>query len=136
MTDLAELGGRFTQKEGRRFGVTMSGAFLALAALLWWREHETLLRVAVVLAGAFLLAGVLFPGRLGPVWGAWMSLARTISRVTTPVIMGLLYFFVVTPAGILRRTFGRHPLRHSHRPGGFWVQRTDGGARADMHRQF
>ncbi len=122
--------------QGRRFGLGVGLAFLALAALLGpWRHHVAAAAVAGALGASLVLAGLVFPGRLGPVRRAWMGLARLLSAVTTPVFMGLVYFTVITPIGLVMRAFGRRPLAHRERDGSFW-QAPASGARSDLERQF
>ncbi|MFT3712987.1 MAG: SxtJ family membrane protein [Archangium sp.] len=41
----------------------------------------------------------------------WMALGRLLSRVTTPVLMLIIYALVITPVALLSRLFGRDPLR-------------------------
>lgn len=82
------------------------------------------------------LAALLLPARLEPVWRGWMALARAISKVTTPVVMGLIYYLLITPVGLLRRMAGKNPLEPDDEDGSYWVRRTDGGARRDLHRPF
>ena len=125
---------RLSPAEGRRFALTLAAAFAVLTALLWWRGHETPAGVTGTAAAAFAAAGLLVPGRLGPVQRAWMGLAHAISRVTTPIFMGVVYFLVITPIGILRRAFGGNPLR-AHRGRSGWVDR-QGEPRGDLNRQF
>jgi hypothetical protein len=125
---------RLSPAEGRRFALTLAAAFGALAALLWWRERGTVAAVLGMVAAAFALAGLLVPGRLGPVYRGWMGFAHAISRVTTPIFMGVVYFLVVTPIGFVRRTVGGNPLR-AHRGGSGWVDRR-GAPRGDLTRQF
>jgi hypothetical protein len=120
--------------EGRRFAFTLAAAFGALAALLWWGEDRSVATVLGGVALAFALAGLLLPGRLGPVHRGWMAFAHAISRVTTPVFMGAVYFLVITPVGLVRRTVGGNPLR-AHRGESGWVDRL-GEPRGDLTRQF
>ena len=125
---------RLTAPEGRKFALTLATAFGALAALLWWRERRTVAVVLGVVAAAFALAGVLLPGRLGPVYRGWMGLAHAISKVTTPIFMGVVYFLVITPVGVLRRALGGNPLR-AHQGSSGWVDR-QASPRGDLNRQF
>ena len=46
---------------------------------------------------------VLAPRTLGPIYRAWMVFGLLLSKVTTPIIMGILFFLVVLPAGLLVR---------------------------------
>ncbi len=106
-----------------------------LAGITWWRGHGAATTVLATLAGSLLLAGVLVPGRLSGVHRAWMAMALAISKVTTPIFMGLVYFLVLTPTGWLRRAFGGDPLAREARDGSYFVVR-DPDQRSDLERQF
>ena len=124
-----------TPAEGRKFGLTVGTAFLVITGVLWWREHPTAMTVTGVLGGLLVLAGLVIPGRLGPVYDAWMKLALLISKVTTPIFMAVLYFVVLFPAGTIMRLVGKRPLVHPAGASGYWILRTREG-RGTMERQF
>jgi hypothetical protein len=63
-----------------------------------------------------------------------MGLAHAISRVTTPIFMGIVYFLVITPVAAVRRAVGGNPLR-AHRGASGWVDRQT-APRGDLTRQF
>lgn len=91
--------------------------------------------VAVTLA----VAGLTVPTRLGPVQRAWMALGVALSRITAPLLYGALYWLVMTPIGIVRRTVGRSPLARDAHATSYWVVRPpqdDEVARRRMERQF
>lgn len=128
---------RLSAREGRRFAWTVGAAFLVLAALLRWRDVAPLaVAIPTVLGAALGLAGLLAPGSLTGVHRAWMGLARVISRVTTPLFLGLTYFLVITPIGLLRRTLGRHPLVVPLDEDSYFVRRPEGRRRGNLERQF
>ena len=130
---------RLTAAEGRRFAWTLALAFAVLGSLTQWRGRERAALVFAVAAGLFLLAGLLAPTRLGPVERAWMGLARAISRVTTPLFMGIVYFIVLTPTGLLRRALTKRTLGPPRSAETFWVTRKAAdpeAARRRMERQF
>lgn len=134
---------RLSPEEGRHFGLVVGGAFLALAGIFWWRGHEAL-TTAAVLPGVLLIAGALLvPGRMGPVQSLWMELARRISRVTTPILMGIVYYLVITPSGLIMRALGHDPLAQDTRGGGerrrddtSWIARQGEPSPTDMERRF
>ena len=122
--------------KGRKFGLTIGLAFSALAGLLVWRAHVPLAVGAGVLGGALLLAALVAPTALVPVERGWMAFAHAVSKVTTPIVMGVVYFIVVAPIGVLMRLVGHHPLRHGAE-GSRWVSRSaEGAGRGGMTRQF
>ena len=127
---------RLSSAEGRKFGVTVGVAFLAFAGLLYfWRHRETAGAILGALGALLVVAALLVPTRLGPLQRAWMGLAHAISKVTTPVFMGIVFFVVMTPIGLLMRLLGRRSLVHREQGGSFWAAPVSGG-RSDMERQF
>jgi hypothetical protein len=127
---------RLSPREGRTFSFTVGLAFLVIAALLRWRDATTMPIVFATIGATLLAAGLAAPKRLGPVQRAWMGMAHAISRVTTPMLMGLVYFLTILPIGLLMRLFGRSPLRKRENAGGFWVERAPDGRQSDLERQF
>jgi hypothetical protein len=125
-----------TASQGRRFGLTVGGAFLAFAAGAWWRGLPATSSVLAVLGGALVVSGLVMPTHLGPVERAWMMLARRISTVTTPIVMGVMYLLVLTPVGVLRRTFGGNPMVHPAQDGSYWKSRPEGRRAGNLTRQF
>ena len=129
----------YDASKGRRFGFTLAVAFGVIAAFAAWRDRETLFRVAGIVAALFLTGALFLPAKLEPVERAWMGLAHAISKVTTPIFMGIVYFVVLTPAGYLRRTLGRNPLVHQSQSRSYWIARPARDretARRRMERQF
>jgi hypothetical protein len=123
--------------EGRRFGLTVGAAFLTLAAVTAWRAHPLEARGFGVLGGALVLAALLAPAQLGPVRRGWLALADAIASVTTPVFIGIVYFVLLTPTGLLRRLVGYNRLVRPRAALSFWVVRaTEARRRTDMERQF
>jgi hypothetical protein len=124
--------------EGRRFGLTVGTAFVALGAVAAWRGREPMATACAAAGVMLILAGLLVPGRLGPLFRGWMGLAHLMSKVTTPVFMGIVYFGVFTPVGMAMRLFGRRPVDRQVAGGASrWKGRTGGvDRRAAMERQF
>jgi hypothetical protein len=126
-----------TPAAGRRFGLTVGGAFLALALLAWWRGHPATASALAALGSCLVLAGLVIPTRLGPVERAWMALAHKLSRVTTPIALGAIFLLVLLPVGVLRRMLGGNPLVHRAPDGSYWKERSEGERRSkSMKRQF
>ena len=126
---------RLTPAEGRRFAFPVGGAFAVLAAVALWRHHPVSWRVLAGLSAALFIAGSLIPCRLGPVQRGWMAFAHVLSKVTTPILMGVIYFVILTTIGLVTRLFGRNSMRHAEQQGSFWITPPSGG-RSDMEHQF
>jgi hypothetical protein len=128
----AELARRNEIREGRIFALTVAGGFLAGALLAMLKGRYRVEDATLVLSAIGVLAALLIPGRLGPARRAWMKLGEAIGYVTTPVIMAVLYYVVVTPIAFMRR------LAKQRRPatGSSWHQRPPLPPRERMERQF
>ncbi len=125
----------FTASDGRRFAFPVGTAFFALAGILWWRAHLTPMWVMVGLGGSLWILGAAIPGKLGPVYSGWMKMALAISKVTTPIFLGVVYFLVLTPTGLIMRLLGRKPIRHEPSDGSFWQPLSE-ERHSDLTRQF
>lgn len=128
---------RLSPSEGRKFGLTVGGAFLVITGILWFRGKHGAVPYVGGLGGLLVLAGLLVPTALGPVNRAWMGLAHLLSKITTPIFMGVVYFVVITPISFLMRVMGKHPLVHPAQGAGFWFDRAgEKPEPARMERQF
>lgn len=88
----------------RKFGAVMAAAFGILSAVAWWHDSGALPWTLLV-AAAFLFAGLLTPISLAPLEKIWMALAEKMSIVMTLLILTLTFFVLITPIGLLRRLF-------------------------------
>ena len=68
--------------------------------------------IFLALGGWALLA----PGSLGPVYRTWMRFGLLIGKVTTPIIMGVVFYAVLVPTGLVRRLLGRDSLNRRFEP--------------------
>lgn len=128
---------RLTSGEGRRFALTVGGAFLGLGALAWWRGRLHVAGVLAAAGGLLVLTGLVVPTRLTPVYRAWMASAERLAKITTPVFLGLLYFVALTPLGLTMRLAGRRPLPRPATGSSGWVPRDVQARRpSEMQHQF
>ena len=106
----------------REFGLIVGGGFVALGS--WWIYRGKFVNAAYVLLtiGALLiLFGLIWPRALVLPNKAWMLLAEVLSFVMTRVILGLVFYLVVTPIGIAKRLTGWDPLdRRSGSRESYW----------------
>lgn len=131
----AGIPARLSPAEGRKFAFTVGAAFLVLAALMFWRQHTLLLRIFGGLGVGLTVLGIVAPASLGPLNRAWMGLAHLISKVTTPIFMGAVFFLTITPISLLMRVFGKLPLRPKT-GASYWHERDVDARRGDLTRQF
>ena len=125
------------EKEGRKFGLTVGTAFVLFGGIALWRGRELPVQILWGIGGLLILGAVLLPAKLKPVERAWMAMALQISRVMTPIVMGIVYFLVLTPIALLVRSAKGNPLVHRSDATGYWFTKGEGqDAKSDMRRQF
>ena len=120
-----------------RFGLVVGAAFLLLGGLAWWRGRFLAALVLGGIGAVLMVSGLIAPGTLSPVYRVWMRAALALSRVTTPILLGLVYFAIITPIGALRRLLGKDSLASRDVGGSLWVARPrQERQRSDMGHQF
>ena len=131
----ARLSGPYTAAAGRKFGLTVGLALIALSLVARWRGHPISFAALGAIGAALVVAGLIIPTLLRRVEAAWMKLAEVLSKVTTPLFMGLVYFVVLTPIGALRRLLGGSALVHPSTANGYWFDRSQ-SSRSSLERLF
>lgn len=127
---------RLSTADLRKFGLVVGAAFFVLGGVVRWQDSRTAAMVLWGISAALIGLGLLLPVVLRPVYHAWMGLALLLSKVTTPIIMGVLYFLIMTPIGWLLRAFGHRPLLQGTGGKEIWMTRAAEARRSDMERQF
>jgi len=128
---------RLSPREARRFGFVVGPAFLVLGALLFWRGRVVPAMVCGAVGAALVLFGAILPEWLVPVHRLWMGLAIAISKVTNPILMGVVYFGVLLPTGLIRRLVGGNPLTRHVGDRSLWITRDKpAGSPEHLERQF
>ena len=105
-----------TKKTLRQFGLMVGGIFLFIG--LWpfvWRQEAV--RIWVVVPGALLAtAGLIVPGLLKHVYQGWMWVGHVMGWINTRIILGILFYGIVTPMGLVMKLTGRDPMRRKFEP--------------------
>jgi len=106
----------------REFGLIVGGILVLLSC--WWIYRGKFVQgtsILFPLGGLLVLFGLIFPRGLVYPNRAWMKLAEVLSYVTTRIILGIVFFFIVTPIGVVKRRLGWDPLsRRARRGGSYW----------------
>jgi hypothetical protein len=130
--------GHLRTSSDRAFGLVFAAVFLIVglwplldgARPRWW---------ALAVALAFALVAGLRPATLAPLNRLWTRFGLLLHRVVNPVVMGLMFFVVITPFGVVRRLVKGDPLGLRPDPGAasYWIRREPPGpAPETIERQF
>lgn len=133
---LVDINWKPTPRELRKFGVTMIIGFGLFALVAWWRDHPTLATVfAAIGAGAGLL-GLTGTRAALVVYLPWMAIAFVMGNIMSRVIVGLFFFGMITPMGLVMRLIGRDKLQLKNRRASYWDALPKPSDRAGYERQF
>jgi hypothetical protein len=104
----------------RSFGWFFTGVFVLGAMLHPW---------ALALAALTALITFTREAWLTPLNRAWMALGELLGRVVSPIVLGVIFFGVFTPVGMVMRLFGRDALcrRFESATPSYWVTRDPPG---------
>jgi hypothetical protein len=98
------------RRELRNFGLLVGGIFLLIG--LWpaiFKGGEA--RVGTLALGfALVILGALLPQSLKYIYAAWMKLGHILSWINTRILLGFIFYGLITPMGLVFRLFGRNPM--------------------------
>ena len=95
----------------RSFGLTTGSIVAVLFGLLFpWLLDHNLPLWPWVLFGVLALWALAAPTTLRPVYKVWMRFGLLMSRVTTPLILGLVFYVVITPVSLIRALLGKDAM--------------------------
>lgn len=129
-----EVGG----SSDRAFGVVFAVVF-AIIALFPLLGSGQLRLWAVAVAAAFVVVALVQPSLLAPLNRLWQKLGLLLHRIVSPVVLGLLFYGVVLPTGLLMRLFGKRsiPTTFERERETYWIPRDPPGPRPEgMKNQF
>ena len=118
----------------RSFGVVFFIVFL-LIALYPVINNEEIRAWSLIVSLIFLVLGLLNSKILNPLNQIWFKFGILLGRIISPLIMAIIFFFVVTPIGLIMRTLGKDilNLRYNTKKT-YWIEKT--GPKSKMKNQF
>lgn len=129
-----------TQKDIQSFSRVVGGTVVLLGGIAFYMTHSPYARYMFITGGVVMLLGVCAPGILRPLQQAWMMGAALLGWIMTRVILGVLFFAVLTPIGLFMRVFGMSLMEDGSRepnPTSYWKHRErDVTSRERYEQQF
>jgi Saxitoxin biosynthesis operon protein SxtJ len=96
----------------REFGLIVGGILVLLSG--WWLyrgRFESVAQVLLPFGSLLFVLAIVWPRLLVLPNRAWMALAAVLSYVSTRIILAFVFFFILTPIGLVKRAMGWDPLR-------------------------
>ena len=93
----------------RNFGIVFSIVFLIIA--IWPILNQNEIRIwSMIISLIFLILGLINSKFLSPLNKAWFKFGLILGSIIAPVVMGVVYFLVVTPTGLIMKALGKDIL--------------------------
>ncbi len=118
----------------RNFGIVFFVVFLLIALYPIIKQNEIRLW-SLIISLSFLVLGILNSKLLSPLNRLWFKFGLFLGKIISPIVMGIIFFFVVTPIGLLMRLLKKDLLSLKfNNEKSYWIKKNDLNNR--MNKQF
>jgi len=109
----------------KNFGIVFF--FVLMTIGLWPLKNSGDIRIYFIfLSMPFLILGLLNSKLLNPLNLLWFKFGIAIGSIMAPIVMGIVFFFIVTPTGLIMKMFGKKLLdsKFDKSKNSYWINRT------------
>ena len=124
----------FKISSNRSFGIVFFIVFLIIA--LYPLTYSEEIRIwSVIISLIFLALGLFNSKILTPLNKLWFKFGIFLGKIISPIIMGIIFFLVVTPIGLLMRLLGKDLINLKYNNNkSYWIEKN--GPKSKMKNQF
>jgi hypothetical protein len=98
--------------ELKQFGLTMGVVIVGIFGLILpWLFNQTYPLWPWLLAALFIVWSYVSPRTLKHIYFLWMRFGLVMNRITTPLLLGIVFYLIITPMGLVMRLFGRDAMQ-------------------------
>jgi len=118
----------------RNFGLVFFIVFMVIA--LWPLLNQSEIRYwSLFISLVFLLLGIMNSKLLTPLNKIWFKFGLLLGSIISPIIMGIVYFLIVTPTGFIMRVIGKDVLNlKKNAKNSYWLEKNN--KNNNMKNQF
>ena len=118
----------------RSFGIVFFVVFLIVA--LWPLKNNLDIRIwSLIISFIFLILGIFNSKLLSPLNKIWFKFGILLGRIISPIVMGIIFFIVVTPTAIILKIFKKDVLSlKKSNSNSYWKKKAD--YKTSMKNQF
>ena len=118
----------------RSFGFVFFVVFLLISIYPFLKDGNIRLW-SLIISIIFLVLGLLNSNLLSPLNKLWFRFGLFLGKIISPIIMGIIFFLVVTPIAIIMRLFKKDILNLEFKENNtYWIDKT--GPKSKMKNQF
>ena len=112
----------------RTFGLVFAGVFLLIgvAPLIFAGAVRAW---SLLISAAFGILALMAPAVLAPLNRLWTKFGLLLHKIVSPIVLGIMFYLVITPMGAVMRLLGKDPLRlRGNRDAvTYWIERSPPG---------
>jgi hypothetical protein len=98
------------KKQLRSFGITVGAVFALIALWPVMIRGDAPRLWAAITAALLIVPALVWPSSLSRIHKGWMALAEVLAWINTRIILGAVFYLIVTPIGVVRRLLGKDPM--------------------------
>ena len=118
----------------RSFGLVFFVVFLLISIYPFLKDGNIRLW-SLIISFIFLILGLLNSNLLSPLNKLWFKFGLLLGKIISPIIMGIIYFLIVTPIAIIMRLFKKDLLNLKFKKNNnYWIDKS--GPKSKMKNQF
>ena len=128
------MNSQISKSSNKSFGIVFFIVFLIIA--FYPLFYEGSLRIwSLIISIIFLILGLTNSKVLTPLNNIWISFGIILGKVISPLIMGIIFFFVVTPIALIMKVLGKDVLNLKYNNNqSYWIEKS--GPKSKMKNQF
>ena len=118
----------------KSFGLVFSVVFLIIAVYPFLKNGNLIIW-SLIISIIFLILGLTNSKILTPLNKLWFKFGIFLGKIVSPLVMGVIFFFVVTPIGLIMRVLGKDLLNLKYNLNkSYWIEKS--GPKSKMKNQF
>jgi hypothetical protein len=116
----------------RTLGLVFGTVFLIIGVLPWFFGGP-IRWWSLIVCAAFAVVALTIPRVLAPLNRVWTRFGLLLHKVVSPIVLGIMFYGVITPMGVAMRWFGKDPLRlrYDAAAKSYWLERVPPGPKPD-----
>ena len=122
------------KSSNRSFGIVFFLVFLLISFYPLIKDGDIRLW-SLIVSFIFLILGLINSKILTPLNKIWFKFGILLGKIVSPIVMGVIFFFVVTPIGFIMRLLGKDVLNLKYNKNkSYWIEKN--GPKSKMKNQF
>ena len=121
----------------KKFGYFFSAIFFIATGYFLYKEYQTIGYIFAIISVLFITTTLIKADLLRPLNKLWMHFGLLLGKIISPIILGIIFFGLFTPYGIVMRLLGRDELcLKTQKKKSHWILRSKSTTQINFKQQF